>query len=146
MQHTPRRIAYFLVIALGFAWIYISADRSGAFTAGVIPAPQQGFLAPDFKLKTPTRETVRLFDLRGQAVLVNLSMIIISRGSLITHGNRLQVRIQQCIHLLERLANEEDRVERIDGFGNMGDRRQIEWSQDDIPSKIALPADAQRLI
>src|SRR5215211_7133000 len=72
MQHTQRRIVYFLVLALGFAWIYISVDRSGASTAGEIPAPQQGFLAPDFELKTPSGETVRLFDLRGQAVLVNL--------------------------------------------------------------------------
>jgi len=72
MQHTQRRIVYFLVLALGFAWMYISADRSGASTAGEIPAPQQGFLAPDFELKTPTGETVRLIDLRGQAVLVNL--------------------------------------------------------------------------
>ena len=72
MQHTQRRIVYFLVLALGFAWMYISADESGASTAGEIPAPQQGFLAPDFELKTPTRETVRLIDLRGQAVLVNL--------------------------------------------------------------------------
>jgi len=30
------------------------------------------FLAPDFELKAPTGETVRLIDLRGQAVLVNL--------------------------------------------------------------------------
>jgi len=72
MQHTQRRIVYFVVLALGFAWIFISADRSGASTAGEIPAPQQGFLGPDFELKTPTGETVRLIDLRGQAVLVNL--------------------------------------------------------------------------
>ena len=72
MQHTQRRIVYFVVLALGFAWIFISADRSGTSTAGEIPAPQQGFLAPDFELKAPTGETVRLIDLRGQAVLVNL--------------------------------------------------------------------------
>ena len=72
MQQTQRRIIYFLVLALGFAWIYISADRSGASTAGRIPAPQQGFLAPDFELKTTAGETVKLSDLRGQAVLVNL--------------------------------------------------------------------------
>jgi cytochrome c biogenesis protein CcmG, thiol:disulfide interchange protein DsbE len=72
MQHTQRRIVYFVVLALGFAWMYISADRSGASTAGEIPAPQQGFLAPDFELKAPTGETVTLIDLRGQAVLVNL--------------------------------------------------------------------------
>lgn len=61
-----------LILMLGLAWIFISADKSGASTAGKIPAPQQGFLAPDFELKTTTGETVKLSDLRGQAVLVNL--------------------------------------------------------------------------
>ena len=50
----------------------MSADKSGASTSGQIPAPQKGFLAPDFELKTPTGETVQLSGLRGQAVLVNL--------------------------------------------------------------------------
>jgi peroxiredoxin len=61
-----------IVLILGFAWIFLSADRSGASTSGKIPAPQQGFLAPDFALKTPTGEIVKLSDLRGQAVLVNI--------------------------------------------------------------------------
>jgi peroxiredoxin len=72
MQQTQRRIIYFVILALGFAWMLVSADRSGVSTSGKIPAPQQGFLAPDFELKTPEGETVRLSDLRGQAVLVNL--------------------------------------------------------------------------
>ena len=72
MQPIQRRILYFLILLLGLAWIWVSADRTGTSTAGQIPAPQQGFLAPDFELKTPTGETVRLSDLRGQAVLVNL--------------------------------------------------------------------------
>ena len=72
MQQTKSRTINLLVLALGFAWIFVSADRSGASTSGLIPAPQQGFLAPDFELKTPAGETVRLSDLRGQAVLVNL--------------------------------------------------------------------------
>jgi cytochrome c biogenesis protein CcmG/thiol:disulfide interchange protein DsbE len=72
MQQTPRRIIYFALLAVGLAWIFASADRSGASTSGRIPAPQRGFLAPDFELKTPEGETVRLSDLRGQAVLVNL--------------------------------------------------------------------------
>ncbi len=72
MQPTPRRIIYLIVLALGLAWIFVSADRSGGSTAGKIPAPQRGFLAPDFELKTLAGETVRLSDLRGQAVLVNL--------------------------------------------------------------------------
>ena len=50
----------------------MSADWSGTSTAGQVPAPQQGFLAPDFALKTPTGESIRLSDLRGQAVLINL--------------------------------------------------------------------------
>ena len=72
MQPTQRRIIYLLILMLGFAWIFVSADRSGASTSGKIPAPQQGFLAPDFELKTPNGETIKLSDLRGQAVLVNL--------------------------------------------------------------------------
>ena len=72
MQPVQRRIIYSLILLLGLAWIFVSADRSGTSTAGQIPAPQQGFLAPDFQLKTPTGESVKLSDLRGQAVLVNL--------------------------------------------------------------------------
>jgi peroxiredoxin len=72
MQQTQRQITYLILLTLGLAWIFVSADKSGASTSGKIPAPQQGFLAPDFELGTPTGEIVKLSDLRGQAVLVNL--------------------------------------------------------------------------
>jgi peroxiredoxin len=72
MQQTQRRIIYSIILLLGFAWMLASMDKTGSSTAGKIPAPQQGFLAPDFELNTPTGETVKLSDLRGQAVLVNL--------------------------------------------------------------------------
>lgn len=72
MQQTQRRIIYFVVLVLGLAWIFVSVDQSGTSTSGKIPAPQQGFLAPDFALKTSADETIRLSDLRGRAVLVNL--------------------------------------------------------------------------
>ena len=72
MQQTQRRILYVLILTLGFTWILVSADRSGASTSGRVPAPQQGFLAPDFELKTPAGESITLSDLQGQAVLVNL--------------------------------------------------------------------------
>jgi cytochrome c biogenesis protein CcmG/thiol:disulfide interchange protein DsbE len=72
MHRKQRRIIYLLILAIGFAWILVSADTLGASTAGQIPAPQQGFLAPDFELKTPTGESIKLSDLRGQAILVNL--------------------------------------------------------------------------
>lgn len=72
MQPSQRRITYLFILVTGFVWIFISADNSGASTSGQIPAPQQGFLAPDFELKTPAGEPVKLSELRGQAVLVNL--------------------------------------------------------------------------
>lgn len=72
MQQTQRRILLTLILAAGLAWILFSADRTGSSTAGQIPAPQKGFLAPDFELKTLEGESIRLSDLRGQAVLVNL--------------------------------------------------------------------------
>ncbi len=72
MQHLPRRILYSVILILGFVWILFSVDKSGLSTNGKIPAPQTGFLAPDFELKTQSGETVKLSDLRGQAVLVNL--------------------------------------------------------------------------
>jgi len=72
MQQTQRRILYLILLTAGLAWIFVSADRSGISTSGTIPAPQQGFLAPDFELKTLAGESVKLSDLRGQAVLVNL--------------------------------------------------------------------------
>jgi peroxiredoxin len=72
MQQTQRRILSVILLAAGFAWILFSADRSGTTTSGRIPAPQTGFLAPDFELETPDGETIRLSGLRGQPVLVNL--------------------------------------------------------------------------
>ncbi|MEO8355888.1 MAG: TlpA disulfide reductase family protein [Chloroflexota bacterium] len=72
MQQTHRKIIYITILVLGFTWIFLSADKTGNSIAGQIPAPQRGFLAPDFELETLTGETIKLSDLRGQAVLVNL--------------------------------------------------------------------------
>lgn len=67
-----RRIFFAGILALGLAWIFASADRDGASTNGSIPAPRAGFLAPDFTLETADGGTIKLSDLRGQAVIVNL--------------------------------------------------------------------------
>ncbi|HEX5837670.1 MAG TPA: TlpA disulfide reductase family protein [Anaerolineales bacterium] len=72
MQQTPRRILYSILLLAGAAWILFSADRTGTSTSGQIPAPQKGFLAPDFELKTPAGDSIKLSDLREQAVLLNL--------------------------------------------------------------------------
>lgn len=67
-----RKFLYSMILLMGLVWIFVSADRTGSSTNGKIPAPQTGFLAPDFELKSLSGETVKLSDLRGQAVLVNL--------------------------------------------------------------------------
>lgn len=62
-----------LALALGAGWIVFSPPpQTGAATGGRIPAPQEGFLAPDFSLLDAQGQAVRLSDLRGKAVLVNL--------------------------------------------------------------------------
>ena len=71
MQQSRRRILFIVILLLGAAWTLLSADKSGGSTAGRVPAPQKGFLAPDFTLETLDGESVTLSDLRGQAVLVN---------------------------------------------------------------------------
>ena len=72
MQPLTRRAFFIATLVTGFVWIFISADRAGTSTAGEIPAPREGFLAPDFTLRNSEGETVTLSNLHGQAVLVNL--------------------------------------------------------------------------
>ena len=71
MQKNQRITLYILVLIVGASWIALSANTTGAET-GSTSAPQAGFAAPDFTLKTATDETYTLSELRGQAVLVNL--------------------------------------------------------------------------
>jgi peroxiredoxin len=60
------------ILAIGLVWIGLSADRLGTSTNGLIPAPQKGFLAPEFTLETMSGGEVTLSDLHGQVVIVNL--------------------------------------------------------------------------
>lgn len=70
MTRFQRIILYLLLLIAGGSWIVLSAE-TGTFAASA-PAPQKGFMAPDFSLKTPTGEIYTLSELKGQAVLVNL--------------------------------------------------------------------------
>jgi peroxiredoxin len=72
MQPTVRRTLEILALLVGLIWIFASADSTGTSTGGRIPAPQKGFLAPDFNLATPKGEKVTLSNLRGKAVLINI--------------------------------------------------------------------------
>jgi peroxiredoxin len=71
MQPTERRIFFILTLIAGLAWIVFSKDNTGTSAARVISAPQKGFLAPDFTLKTTDQQMITLSELKGQAVLVN---------------------------------------------------------------------------
>lgn len=60
------------LLLFGAGWIWFSRAQPGELTAGKIPAPRQDFLAPDFTLTDASGQEVRLSDLRGRPVLVNI--------------------------------------------------------------------------
>ncbi|MCH7662674.1 MAG: TlpA family protein disulfide reductase [Chloroflexi bacterium] len=75
MQSYTSRQRLFVSIAIlfiGAGWTWGSRDTTGTSTGGEIPAPQVGFLAPDFTLQNEAGEFVSLSDFRGKVVLVNL--------------------------------------------------------------------------
>jgi len=72
MQRNQRIILYILLLIAGASWIVLSADTTKVSASNNTTAPQAGFTAPDFTLKTPQGEAYTLSKLKGQAVLVNL--------------------------------------------------------------------------
>ena len=72
VQQGNPRLFYIFLLILGLGWIWLSTVPASATTSGKIPAPQIGFLAPDFTAKTIGGETIHLTDLRGKVVLVNI--------------------------------------------------------------------------
>jgi len=72
--HLPRNWLLFsgFLLLIGAGWLWLSRAAPVALTSGKIPAPHQGFMAPDFALQDTSGRSVRLADLRGQPVLVNI--------------------------------------------------------------------------
>ena len=60
-----------IVLMIGAGWMIFTPPLPGTATGGKIPAPGEGFLAPDFALQDAQGQTVRLSDLRGKPVMVN---------------------------------------------------------------------------
>ena len=69
----PQRflILSFIILLIGAAWVWISREPTNLTTAGQIPAPQRGFLAPDFNLPAKGGGAISLIALRGQPVVLN---------------------------------------------------------------------------
>ena len=64
-------LAMIVLLGMGVVWIWMSLVPPGSTTSGAIPAPQEGFLAPDFTLRTLDGGEITLSDLRGKAILLN---------------------------------------------------------------------------
>lgn len=62
-------VLFGIILLLGLYWIWISG--SGGTTPGLIQAPQEGFLAPDFDLETLGSDRLSTNQLEGKAVILN---------------------------------------------------------------------------
>ncbi|HZY40701.1 MAG TPA: TlpA disulfide reductase family protein [Anaerolineae bacterium] len=60
------------IVVLGGGWIALSRDFTNRSSAGTSAVPQVGFPAPDFDLDLLTGSQVKLSELRGSVVIVNL--------------------------------------------------------------------------
>ena len=60
-----------VVLLLGGAWTWLSAVPAPRTTGGNIPAPREGFLAPDFTLDLLSGGQAALSGLRGKVVVIN---------------------------------------------------------------------------
>ena len=66
------RLLMAAVFVLGTAWILATRPAEGAATGGAIPSPRAGFAAPEVELESLDGGRVRLSDLRGQVVVLNV--------------------------------------------------------------------------
>lgn len=60
------------VLAAGLIWMGLTAWMSPAGTQGLVPAPKEGFLAPDFQLTGLDGKSYTLADFKGRAVVLNI--------------------------------------------------------------------------
>lgn len=67
------KLTFIVVMALSIGWTLLSRVPTAATTNGQPPpSPREGFSAPDFTLDVLGGGQIRLSDLRGKVVLINL--------------------------------------------------------------------------
>jgi peroxiredoxin len=114
---------YVILLILGALWIWLSRPAPGETMAGGIPAPQKGFLAPDFSLETADGEMIRLSELRGRPVLVNVwaSWCPPCRSEMPALQRVYQEYASQgFVVLAVNAANQDDRQAALDFAGSLG--------------------------
>ena len=118
MQTTRQRLFSIGLLLLGLLWIGLSTDRTGASTNGQIPAPQKGFLAPDFTLETMSGTPYKLSDLRGQVVLINLwaSWCLPCRAEMPAIETAYQEYKERGLVVLAVNSTSQDSVASVDAF------------------------------
>lgn len=106
------------LLIVGAAWIGVSTRLPGGTGTPGIPAPQTGFLAPDFTLNTLEGETVTLSALRGQAVIVNIwaSWCLPCRAEMPALQTVYDEYADQGLALLAVNATSQDSVSAAVGF------------------------------
>jgi peroxiredoxin len=72
LNHRHLLVLTAVLLLSGAAWTWLSRSDPTQVTGGAIPAPRQGFQAPDFSLPDATGQAVRLSELRGRPVLLNV--------------------------------------------------------------------------
>jgi cytochrome c biogenesis protein CcmG/thiol:disulfide interchange protein DsbE len=61
-----------ILLICGAGWIWYSRPIATEPHGGQLVMPHAGFQAPDFELQTLDGKTIKLSDLRGQAVIINI--------------------------------------------------------------------------
>ena len=96
LNHRHLLVLTAVLLLSGAAWTWLSRSDPTQVTGGAIPAPRQGFQAPDFSLPDATGQAVRLSELRGRPVLLNVWASWYSRSRRL-FGGTAGWRIIGCI-------------------------------------------------
>jgi peroxiredoxin len=112
-----QNVLFTIILVSGLVWIWISADREGASTQEGTPAPNKGFLAPDFELTSLDGNVTQLSDVRGKPVVVNFwaSWCIPCRTEM-PAIERAYLQRQKDVVVLGVNATSQDNLSEVENF------------------------------